>query len=486
MPYIIRIVLVAAVLGILMIPSRLAVAQAPPRYTLIDLGTFGGSNAALDLPGYVITNQGFVLGQADTTIPDADYPNFNPFGNIGGSADPTLAQAFEWRNGHLVNLGALPGNNGSAVVQVNSHGIGAGLSETGAVDPYTGWPSMAAVLFKGGQVMALGSLPGVSESFACCVTDSGLVAGMGSNGIADPFSFFGTPTQWRSFIWQDGVMNDIGTLGGPDATVAIMNNRGQVTGQSYTNNTPNPATGIPTLDPFLWQNGKMQDLGTLGGTVGFANWMNNHGDVAGTSDLASDQTHHGFLWSNGKLTDLGTLGGDNSEGFWVNDAGDVVGRADVPGSQTHHAYLYKNGRMTDLGLLAGENCDTAYGVNSRDQVIGDGGICGVGPGDPFLWQQGTLYDLQAFVSPTTLRLTEAVYINEQGEIVGLGVLPNGDQHVVLLVPAAMAASEHLALHAPASAAPESSVSPSSGRSPRLQVGPAPRAMRLRGYHDRTA
>jgi probable HAF family extracellular repeat protein len=148
-------------------------------------------------------------------------------------------------------------------------------------------------------------------------------------------------------------------LGGPDAAAGFVNDQGQVSGGSYTSSTPNPATGIPTVDPFLWQNGQMQDLGSLGGTFGMPNWMNNRGEVAGTSDLAGDQTHHGFLWSNGKLTDVGTLGGNNSEGFWINDAGDVVGRADVPGSQTHHAFLHRNGHMTDLGLLPGENCDTA-------------------------------------------------------------------------------------------------------------------------------
>jgi len=78
------------------------------------------------------------LGTADTTIPDTDYPNFNPF--MVGFPDPYLAQAFEWRNGQLINLGALPGNNSSAVFEVNGNGVGVGMSETATVDPYTGWP----------------------------------------------------------------------------------------------------------------------------------------------------------------------------------------------------------------------------------------------------------------------------------------------------------------------------------------------------------
>gem|GEM_PF-6018700 len=48
-------------------------------------------------------------------------------------------------------------------------------------------------------------------------------------------------------------MRDIGSLGGPDAVSTTLNAAGQITGQSYTSTAANPATGIPTLDPFLWQ-----------------------------------------------------------------------------------------------------------------------------------------------------------------------------------------------------------------------------------------
>ena len=78
----------------------------------------------------------------------------------------------------------------------------------------------------------------------------------------------------------------LGTLGGPDSFAQFVNESGQVAGISFTNSTPNSTTGSPTLDPFLWENGKMKDLGTLGGTLGFANGINNSGDVIGQSNLA--------------------------------------------------------------------------------------------------------------------------------------------------------------------------------------------------------
>ena len=92
-------------------------------------------------------------------------------------------------------------------------------------------------------------------------------------------------------------MNDLGTLGtGTDSIAFVVNERGQVAGQSFTNNTINPTTGLPTLDPFLWENAKMIVLGTLGGVYGQMYDLNNRGHVVGWADLIGDQTHHPFLW----------------------------------------------------------------------------------------------------------------------------------------------------------------------------------------------
>ena len=172
----------------LSVTSATALASAATGYALTDVGTFGGPQAFINLPGVPITSDGAVLGTADTTIPDSDFPNFNPF--VVGSADPVLPHAFAWRHGQLKDLGALPGNNASAVFQVNGNGVGAGLSETGALDPFTGYPEESAVLFTNGRVVDLGHLPGGHESSAVAINDLGQVAGFGNNGVADPVSFF--------------------------------------------------------------------------------------------------------------------------------------------------------------------------------------------------------------------------------------------------------------------------------------------------------
>jgi len=41
----------------------------------------------------------------------------------------------------------------------------------------------------------------------------------------------------------------------------------------------------------------MRDLGTLGGTFGFAQCANNLGQVIGQSNLAGDMAQHAFFWT---------------------------------------------------------------------------------------------------------------------------------------------------------------------------------------------
>jgi len=359
----------------------------------------------------------------------------------------------------MTDLGALPGNNSSGVFDVNGNGTGVGMSETATTDPYTGWPSDNAVMFKDGRVINLGTLPGGYESQANGINDLGQVSGWASNGTPDPYSSLGWGTQARSFIWQNGVMTDIGTLGGPDAVSATLNAVGQITGESYTNSTLNPATGTPTLHPFLWQNGHMRDLGSLGGTVGFANSLNNAGEVVGWSTMAGDQTSHPFLWDGTKLIDLGTLGGDNATANWINDAGAITGIADLPDG-THHAFLWKNGHMSDLPPADNAPCSNANVIDDPGDVVGNITDCQGTELAAVLWSGGHAYDLNTLVAPSALQLISAEYINSQGEIVGHGVLPNGDQRVVLLirnpsVPLPAAATSTTTLHigtAPAASA----------------------------------
>ena len=234
-------------------------------------------------------------------------------------------------------------------------------------------------------------------------------------------------------------MRDIGTLGGPDANALLINESGQIAGISYTSSTPN-SSGIPTIHPFLWEDRNMLDLGSLGGTFGVPNWLNNRGQVVGSSNLPGDTTAHPFLWSDAEgMKDLGTLGGTFGFANWVNETGEVVGAATTQGDQVLFAFLWKEGVMTNLGTVDSDACSVAINVNSHAQVVGSSVSaenCFISDsGHAFLWEDGDMLDLNAFVPPGSgLELTQGAFIDDRGEILATGALLNGDIRTVLLIP----------------------------------------------------
>jgi probable HAF family extracellular repeat protein len=403
-------------------------------YKLIDLGTLGGPNGSYSGPGLPILNNRETFATfANTETPNPNANCFVPFNN----PDCFVEHAAVWHNGSLIDLGVLPGGANSQTTSLSPSGLIAGLSENGLIDPLTGQQEIVGVLFEGNKTINLGTLPGGTESLAINVNSRGQVTGFSNNDVSDPYSIVGSPTQTRTFLWQNGLIKDLGTLGGPDAVPNAMNERGQIVGFSYTNTVASTNCAWPlTTDPFLWENGKMQDLGTLGGTCGYAYFINLQGQVVGTSNLEGDASHHAFLWGEGKLTDLGTLGGNNSEANWISDSGIVTGRADVSGSQSHHAYRWINGVMTDLGILQPWPCSTALSVNSIGQVVGETGICGVGGGPAFLSDSGgPIVDVNTLIVPSSDNEVISEFdINDRGEIAAQLLLTNGDVHAALLIP----------------------------------------------------
>jgi probable HAF family extracellular repeat protein len=411
------------------------------QYKLIDLGTFGGPNSYISNPSAkVLNNRGAIQGWADTRIPDPFAPNC-----FSGLGDCVVSHAFERRNGVVTDLGALPGGGTSAGAWINERGVVVGISQNGSIDTLTGFPESTAVLWHRGRITDLGTFGG-HQGAAAAINDRGQTVGAALDPTPDKYSsaitenfvyFVPAATQTRAALWEDGDIHDLGTLGGNDAAAMLINERGQIAGVSYTNTTPNPATGAPTLAPFLWEDGRMRDLGTLGGVYGFPNWMNSRGQVVGQSDLRGDQSAHPFLSNpDGPMKDLKTLGGKNGTAFWVNDAGEVVGQADLPGSgtQLHDGFLWKHGKMIDLGTVDGDPCSRALSINSQGQIAGASTNC-TEYQHAFLWEHGAMVDLNMLVHPrSALRVREGDDINDRGEIAGKAVLPNGDVHAVLLIP----------------------------------------------------
>jgi len=410
------------------------------QYKLIDMGTFGGPNSLFSNPGSnVINDRGVASGFADTAIPDPYDPNC--------AFDCWVNHGFIWKNGKRIELGSLPGGASNFPVWINNGGLTAGASQNGLIDPLTAFPEYRAVRWSnGGRIMKLATLGG-HQSAANAINDHNELVGAALNTIPDPFAsamtesfviFAPAATQARATLWQNGAIHDLGTLGGNDAVAMLVNDQPQVAGISYTSSIPNPVTGIPTIDPFLWDQGRIRDLGSLGGTFGIPNWLNSVGQVVGQSNLAGDEIFHPFLSTRGRpMRDLGTLGGDSGIAFWINDAGEVVGQADLPGPgpQAHDAFLWRRGVMTDLGTVSGDPCSRALSINSQGQIVGSSTTCTEFL-HGFLWENGgPMIDLNALVLPGSgLTVRDGTQINDRGEIAGHGVLPNGDVHAILLIP----------------------------------------------------
>ncbi len=218
----------------------------------------------------------------------------------------------------FTELGGL-GGGFSFALELNDPGQVVGFSAlppdpaaSPAAGPGGGRPPAHAFLWEAGVVTDLGTLGGASSG-AAGINDTGQIAG----GAELPDG------SEHAVLWDQGTMTDLGTLGGFDSQAIAVNNAGQVVGQSTT--TPGQQLGDPGTHAFLWEDGAMTDLGTLGGEISRANGINDRGQAVGAAETA-DGAVHAFLWENGAMTDLGTVPGwDGSRAIWINEAGQVVG-----------------------------------------------------------------------------------------------------------------------------------------------------------------
>jgi probable HAF family extracellular repeat protein len=357
-----------------------------------------------------------------------------------------------WAQQHrykVIDLGTLGGEFSS----------GFGVNDLGWADGYSTLPAETithAFVWQDRVMTDIGT-PGLNSLAAYPFNDVGEVAILAEVSALDPsqppedFCGFGTHRGCPPFVWKDGVLTQLPTLGGNNGHASQVNDLGEVSGVAE-NSTPDPTCKpqecVESICPYqqlqtkpvLWKNGQIQELLTWQDDPdGNGLVINYNGDVAGTSGKcigSANEALHAVLWRNGGTPiDLGNLGGTtNHHPQFINNLGQVVGYSNLPGDQTNHAFLW-DGVMRDLGTLPGD-------FSSGGEAINDAGLVGgfschrTGRCRAFLWQNDVMTDLNPLLIPgSTLFLVDVNSINSAGELVGDAIdLRTREQHAYLAIP----------------------------------------------------
>lgn len=269
--------------------------------------------------------------------------------------------------------------------------------------------------------------PDMGFRFGADLNNRGVVAGLRD-----------TPDGTRAFVWRRGRVTDITPPGGNDATVAGVNDRGEVAhswfdpvaGQALTAIWRNGRStlvynregardfneqgDVLFFTAGLWRDGQFATIsGDLGGQLLFEE-LGNGGHVAGVvlpnpgPGGGHPTPFTGFVWHDDVLTAaVAPPGTAFVLAVDVNSSGSVLFDAFLSSK-----VLWHDGITTDLGNLGGTFL-AAKDINDRGQVVGEA-TTATGEWHPFLWEDGTITDLHP-VEGDTSRVTA---INERGEVLG--------------------------------------------------------------------
>lgn len=293
---------------------------------------------------------------------------------IGIHAVGSELHGFAWQRGVLTDLGKLPGADFSRATAINARGDIVGWSGMFAADTET---PVHAVLWRHGTITDLGTLGGDS-SFATAVNNRDVVVGgsqfqpgntqsrafIWQRGVMTalpmlPGSQFSGPVAINergeiagfsivagtahAVVWTAGRIVDLG----PGRTVGL-NQRGQVL--------------VNAAPPFVWDRGRTIALPASTTAVAA---INDRGQVAGTYVPAGGTARHGFLWDDGRITDLGTLGP-----VALNANGQVLA---FSLTSSGLAFVWDRGQVTQLLPDSGDLA-LPTAINDRGLVIGSSGF----------------------------------------------------------------------------------------------------------------
>ena len=347
-------------------PSLVAslVSVAAPQPQVKDLGTLGGRftvvsdiNALGQATGYSETSDGLIHAFLFTDGAMQDLGTLggpgslanaiNDLGQVTGFALTTEgeAHAFLYAAGSMVDLG--PAATSSSGKAINNLGQVAGQATPLGGQSY-------ALVYSLGAVIPFGQ--SLSNSTSEAISALGQVAGtyQDGSGASHAFLFNGQSTVdlmpgYSSFVSGTRSINALGSVTGGFQTGA-------------------------TLHGFVYANGRLSDIGSLGGGYTVPTAISASGSITGVS-AGVDGSQHAFLYSGGAMRDIGTLGGTFSVGYALNRLNQITGESMTPTGQLH-AFVTQAGTLIDLGQLVEALAPSSVtesvglGINDLGQVIG--------------------------------------------------------------------------------------------------------------------
>jgi probable HAF family extracellular repeat protein len=242
-----------------------------------------------------------------------------------------------------------------------------------------------------------------------------------SGQVVGYFHSAAAPSHDHGFLWDNGKLIDLGE----DRQPLFINDAGQVAGVQWTQWNPLTPTKEPFTRAFLWENGVLHNLGLPDTGTSEPIGLNNAGQLVVNWEPAVPASHyhgHAFLWEKGVTRDLGTLGEEPTRASAINEAGQVVGTSHLNGPG-YHGFLWQRGTMIDLGTLwpsAISNSGLVVGVlktSSRPDS----------PGHSVLWENGVMQDLGSLGG----RPFGAVEVNDAGQVIGRAEVHQGTTRALL-------------------------------------------------------
>ena len=230
------------------------------------------------------------------------------------------------------------------------------------------------------------SPPNVTRASANAVNNRGDVVG----------GAFSNDGRFLAFVWRNGAIEPLSTAAF-SATAIEVNDGGTI-------------AGIVDGIVHTWSDGVATSLGFDGAVSA----INKFGVIAGgrfNGSILRGGQFRGFIFNDGVLHELPTLGGDSSRVNDLNDRGVAVGHSSISFEGDLHAFVFENGVMTDLGTLGGRE-SFAMGINHRGTIVGTAELA---DGSPAAFVREPGGPMRQLLPP----FSNAQAINDRGAIVGM-------------------------------------------------------------------